>query len=415
MLPHASLALLFVCAPLASAQGKVWIVDDDGGPGVDFTSVPEAVLAAGDGDTLLVKSGEYDAPDPYSSPAVLNLVGKGLVLTAERDARVVLKTSFEGARLIAISNLAPDQTVVLRGFDLLGGSGSTSIAGLKANQGSVRFEDCRMRGSTTALNQVSLDVDTCEDVTLVRTEILGHGSAIAAIGVLSSNVHLYACDVRGAHGVDLWPPLNDGGDAVRLEGGSLVVAGSTLRGGDGADFSAPSCIPGIGAGDAGDALQIVSGPAILTDVALAPGAPGHSLTAGCPDGEAGVALLDPGSNAVIQPAPARGVRVESPVLAGHDAVILLAGRPGELAFAGISKDTASSLQPSLGGALLIGAPLAVLAGGTVESWGSTTLRIAAPLLAPGVEAQTLHVQGVFLDPSAGVTLGAVQSLVVLAP
>ena len=60
-------------------------------PRVRFTSLPEAVLAAGDGDTLLVKSGEYDALDPYSSPAVLSLVVKGLVLTAERDARVVLR------------------------------------------------------------------------------------------------------------------------------------------------------------------------------------------------------------------------------------------------------------------------------------------------------------------------------------
>jgi hypothetical protein len=31
-----------------------------------------------------------------------------------------------------------------------------------------------------------------------------------------------------------------------------------------------------------------------------------------------------------------------------------------------------------------------------------------------VEAQALHVQGVFLDPAAGVTLGAVQSVTVLA-
>jgi hypothetical protein len=72
---------------------------------------------------------------------VLVISGKGLVLTAERDARVVIKTSFEGARLIAIENLASDQTVVLQGFELLGGSGSTSIVELKANQGAVRFED----------------------------------------------------------------------------------------------------------------------------------------------------------------------------------------------------------------------------------------------------------------------------------
>ncbi|MHC4945954.1 MAG: hypothetical protein ACYTG7_23315 [Planctomycetota bacterium] len=52
-----TLLCLTIAAAPASGQGQVWIVDDTIGPGVDFTTIPDAVNAAADGDVLLVRHG----------------------------------------------------------------------------------------------------------------------------------------------------------------------------------------------------------------------------------------------------------------------------------------------------------------------------------------------------------------------
>ena len=57
-LPLVAPLLLALVLP-AAAQGAVWIVDDDGGAGVDFVTIHDAVDAAADGDTILVKDGTY--------------------------------------------------------------------------------------------------------------------------------------------------------------------------------------------------------------------------------------------------------------------------------------------------------------------------------------------------------------------
>ena len=47
---------ILLLTPLLGSQGRVWVVDDGGGPGVDFTDLPDAVNAAGEGDVLLIRA-----------------------------------------------------------------------------------------------------------------------------------------------------------------------------------------------------------------------------------------------------------------------------------------------------------------------------------------------------------------------
>ncbi len=44
---------------ISYASGKTWYVDDDGGPGIDFTRIQDAVNAASNGDTIIVYNGTY--------------------------------------------------------------------------------------------------------------------------------------------------------------------------------------------------------------------------------------------------------------------------------------------------------------------------------------------------------------------
>jgi len=51
------IGLLLFCVFVGTASAKTWYVDDSGG--ADFTKIRDAVSAAGDGDTIIVRDGWY--------------------------------------------------------------------------------------------------------------------------------------------------------------------------------------------------------------------------------------------------------------------------------------------------------------------------------------------------------------------
>jgi pectin methylesterase-like acyl-CoA thioesterase len=44
---------------ISYASGKTWYVDDDGGPGIDFKKIQDAVNETSNGDTIIVYNGTY--------------------------------------------------------------------------------------------------------------------------------------------------------------------------------------------------------------------------------------------------------------------------------------------------------------------------------------------------------------------
>ncbi len=50
--------LVLACA--GAAAGATWVVDADGGAGVNYTTIQAAVNAASDGDTIEVRGGRYE-------------------------------------------------------------------------------------------------------------------------------------------------------------------------------------------------------------------------------------------------------------------------------------------------------------------------------------------------------------------
>ncbi|HEX5011641.1 MAG TPA: hypothetical protein VFY71_14705, partial [Planctomycetota bacterium] len=104
LLMGAVLAGVLAATP-AAAQGALWIVDDDGGPGVDATDIQAAIDAAADGDVILVRSGVYSS---------LVLDGRSLSVIGEDGEDVELAPG-----TVSVAHLAADQRVLLRGLDVV--------------------------------------------------------------------------------------------------------------------------------------------------------------------------------------------------------------------------------------------------------------------------------------------------------
>ena len=101
--------LAFLTSEGLAAQA-VHVVDVANGPGADFVNLTSAVIAASEGDVLLVRGGTY--------AEALVLDGKGLVVTADEGATVSVNE-------IVVSNLAVDQFVAIRGIDTVRPAAST--------------------------------------------------------------------------------------------------------------------------------------------------------------------------------------------------------------------------------------------------------------------------------------------------
>ncbi len=54
-----SVALLLFCTFTSVASAKTWYVDDDGGAGIDFTMIQDAINVAKSGETIIVRNGTY--------------------------------------------------------------------------------------------------------------------------------------------------------------------------------------------------------------------------------------------------------------------------------------------------------------------------------------------------------------------
>ena len=186
----------------SAAAGQVLVVDDGGG--ADFTAIQDAVAAAAEGGTVLVKAGSYDG---------VAIDGKALTVVAEAGQAVQLG----GA--VTVTNLAAGQTVVLHGL-----AASSAPKKLEARleitdcAGDVWVEDCAFSaaaGFELATSPISPEpvavVRNSDRVSLTRctlkgTDGLAGGFSVVHAGgallAVDSDVALYECDLQGGRGSD---------------------------------------------------------------------------------------------------------------------------------------------------------------------------------------------------------------------
>lgn len=260
------LTAALLASPRALAGGGVLIVDDDGGPGVDFTDIPPAVAAALDGDRILVRDGDYSA---------FTVDGKTLTVRATgSDAGI------DG--LVRLRNGAPDTVMRLIGFRL----DSTERALLiESNLGPISVTDCVLSGGNGANDPApggtfdgfaAVEVLDCAAVSFIDCEAEGgfgadlfdadHETGATAGGPglsmgADSNVYAYDSVFTGGFGgsVDDTEDLPGarGGHGASMVDGFLFAEGCTFRGrsgGSGGCGCGATCCSGGGSG--GDGLRL---------------------------------------------------------------------------------------------------------------------------------------------------------------
>jgi hypothetical protein len=238
MLLRTQLCTAAALAFCAHAAADTLVVDDDGGPGVDFTDIPPAVAAANAGDLVLVLPGSYSGFTVGVGLTILGTagvsVGEIVIDGASAPGPIVLASLAGGP--VTVRDCA--DVVVLQDLTL-DGSWHISVA-------SILIEDCddvRLRGVTVqAPGDAFSGGGTAIHAERSRIEIVE--SRLDAPGgepeCLNSGPGrcLFAedCDVRFARSTAIggWGVIDyfcgtaggDGADGLRLTGASdLILSG----------------------------------------------------------------------------------------------------------------------------------------------------------------------------------------------
>jgi hypothetical protein len=231
-----ALSVPAVLALALHARATDWIVEDNPGPGVDFTTVQAAVDAAVTGDHVLVRIGTY---------AGFAIDGKGIVVAEGSGATAAVTST------VRISNTPGGTGVQLIGFTIdRSATAASPPFDAAANVGAVVISRCILRGFHGFPPTHAAHVASSTHVLFQDCEVRGGDAPVLfpisqgayGLRVSNSQVELHGCAVRDGRGGTDW----DGGDDDLYSG---EAGGTALRLGS-RQASGGTASLGFGAGDA---------------------------------------------------------------------------------------------------------------------------------------------------------------------
>lgn len=429
-----TLTPLVLCS-LAAAQ-TTWIVDDSGGPGVHFTSLPAAVAAAANGDTLLVAAGTYQAF--HVANKALTILGAGAGVT---DISLAAPAALTSATLFVA---APPPATTFRlsgvrigmsplGFGLIGiaasgnsGSGKLVLSDVSVGTGGpgegpgltitgieVHAVRCTFRGGVVSV----LGIQSGQPA----ANVLGGGRLVADACLLqggsppASSAYAYAFG-GSALMVDagqawLWASILDGGNAAsgQLSGTALAGPGLLATGGSAVRVYGPS--PGRirgGSSANGSGNVGISSASSLVDVCGQVSVAGGS---GYPSAGLSAAVAGTGVSLGLPARPTTrliGTVLPPGDLDGNAAVTLqLQGSPNQLALLFLHESAALIPLPGLSDDPLLVPPDAfVVFAGALDANGDFAFAFTPATQAPILLDVPLHFQGCAFDAASGLWFGS---------
>lgn len=419
------LAALVVAAVAAvpAFGADVIVVDDDPGPGVDFTSLPQAVAVAPEGAILLLRPGVY-------APTLVD--GKALTILADPQggARPVL-------RQLTVKGLLGEQAFVLRGVDIdldlpSGYSSALTVFGAYGlplfQHGTLLFEDVHVRVSAFSLQSLrAAEIYAALRVTFVRCTLEG-GDAVASTGQTGgdglfawrSRVALYDCVLLGGAGAAADGAFGvaaaDGGVGLVDEESDVILAGCLVKGGAGGAGAsgANGCVEPA---DGGAAVELVGVDSRLVEYGsnLEGGPPGQAA-AGCPSTALpGGTIVGQTQNVQSVLEVVRGVEVSSPAVDGGTIAFDAKGQAGDVLVVFVSPVLDGTFLDKFAGSLVPGLPAAFFVLGPLPGGGAVHLDVPLPQVLPaGVEGIMLFLQPIGPAGSVEGLLGAPSALGLLS-
>lgn len=226
------------------AAATTYVIDDDGGPGVDFTDIAPAIAAASPGDVLLVRAGHYSG----------FTLTKGLSIFGESGVIVGLDTHGFPTGDPVVANLPNGQVAVLSNFQFF-------------SQGHMRITSCTGTVIVQHVTGGGFQAITSRDVRLLS--VSAHG--------------FYLSDVVGA------PTFSFDGAGLEARRSRVEVVQSTMIGAEGWGFDDYP-------GDRGSPGVAVAGPGLdtgaLVHLALTSSLGGNGgIGSGTPGGFGGIGVL----------------------------------------------------------------------------------------------------------------------------
>ncbi len=396
-----------------SAEAAVLVVDSSGGG--NHLQISAAVLAAANGDTILVRSGDYapfviDAKDldvVADTGAVVNVHG-GIVVRNTAAAQVVvlaglrcygLNTGLLTIREALRVESAAGPVRVLHSL-LRGENGISYVAPMHGADGAwvqassdVAFQACVIVGGSGMMSFTGFSANRGGDGLHVESATAAvHGSTV--VGGDGGQGDFLGCDLGG-----------DGGHGARVLGGTLFAGGSSILGGDGGGDGFLACRPG------GDGIRLTGATShadLLDDVLT-----GGKGACGAPDG---IPLaLEGAASATHYTGLARPFHVTSPVREQATATLTFTGTPGDVAVLLASLGTAAQATPVWKGVLHPSLPFAAppIVAGVLPAAGALVLSFPVPLLPAGVDVTVLHLQSLHASTLGDVVLGMPEATVIL--
>jgi hypothetical protein len=403
---RAQLILLLLAVPLAPALHADTLVVDELGSGSDYLQIQDAVAAAAEGDSILVRAG--------GSYISFTIDGKSLEVIVERNEVAGVTGS------IRIVNLAPTQSVVLRGLRVRGTSSGAALL-VEDCSGPVFAEDCVLLepyvsndpvngGEITNAQFVSLTRCTSEGSRAQGNIVGGHGLVVTDALVASfDSTHI------GGSGLASVGSVLKGGDGVQVTGGgTLFASGGALLGGDGGFGGGPfGCTNGS---DGGIGLLVTgAGNSVrVTGSQASGGAAGDSVVP-CIAGLPGADIVAPAGSVVLTPWSSRSLAIDGPLRSGDTLVAEFVGEPFDLVWALLSPIQAPMILPDLSGGPLVTdlATSQVFALGSLGADGSLQLATTVPSVPVSA---TLFIQALMFStgPSGEGVLSSPTALTLLA-
>jgi hypothetical protein len=264
-----------------AARGETWVVDDDGP--ANFKDLPDAVAAAQDGDTLVLRPGRYSAA---------SLSRKGLVIVGAGPGCVTIQRRSGEGPFFEARELGARQNLVLAGVTGIG-RGKTLV--IERCGGLVLLADLVIESRHPSRAGLGPSLSDCSNGVLSRVAVLPgeqpcSGSAFA-LSLARGNYSLAQVVAVGAPGAPGRSPRGRGGSGgigISVDAAQVYIACSEFVGGVGGaalwDEAGPFC-PEAAIGGPGGAGLFVAGESTL--VAAAGG--GAALRGG----DGGAALPNP--------------------------------------------------------------------------------------------------------------------------